>query len=232
MVRSEDGDVVLGAADHEEDLFSSPGYAQTEEHSGRTRRGTAEAKPTGAGAAWRAELILFQPPSSHPPRPIAFPGAPPSADHKVCMVYVDVDAASLQSMGGDMAATLQRVRNLMAEVEAVYDGELPSFDVRLRGVHVNPNLVPFGTIGSSSDMLTFYQRWLASNPTNQSKDGKSWEGKDGLSGRGGGECALQRYMPLVWPNAPSHVAAPFLLQTADCGVRESPGRRMSASTCC
>lgn len=85
------------------------------------------------------------------------------------MVYVDVDASFLQSMAGDVAATYDRVRDLLAEVEAVYAGNLPDFDVRLRGVHVNPNLVPFGAVESSNGMLTFYQRWLASNPTNASK---------------------------------------------------------------
>lgn len=55
----------------------------------------------------------------------------------------------------------------MADVEAAYSDNLPSLDIRLRGVTVHGQLTPFVPLRSSStDMLVFYQRWLASNPDN------------------------------------------------------------------
>lgn len=143
-------------------------------------------------------------------------GPPASPLHNICTVFVDIDQNFLQWWGGaepSEADALATARDWMAEVEAVYALQLPQLQVRAVGFHVHAQLHPRLPLqATSSDLLGFYQEWLAADATDR-------VGMEELQGAG------------VGSNSPTS-SFPSLLLKPRCAAQAIFGRRPPASTSC
>lgn len=98
------------------------------------------------------------------------PAGPASADRTICTLFVDIDRTFLQHWGGvhtDEDIALVKVRDWVADVEAVYSTRLPMLDFVAVGFKIHSSLTPFLPASpTGTDLLVFYQRWLATDLDN------------------------------------------------------------------